>query len=166
VPGVGQAAGEGPLGERLVDARAEQHPAERDVAGVDPLGERDDVRHHAPPVDREPLAAPGEPAHHLVADEQHAVPVAQLAHPGEVAVGRHQDAVGAHDGLQHDRGDRVRAFEREHLFEVRECPLALLLGVLGVERGAIGIRAEEAHDTGDARLVGPAPRVTGQRDGA
>jgi hypothetical protein len=46
---------------------------------------------------REPLAGAAEAGHHLVADHQDAVLVAQRAHALQVAVGRHEDAVGAGD---------------------------------------------------------------------
>ena len=67
--GVGEPARERPLAERLGDRVGDDHPAERHVAGVHALGERDQVGRDAPVVDREPLAAAAEAGHHLVGDE-------------------------------------------------------------------------------------------------
>ncbi len=115
-------------------------------------------------VDGEPLSAAAEARHHLVGDEDDAIPVAQLAHARQIARRRHHDACGARDGLQHDRGDRRRSLEADHVFEVRECSLGLL-GLGGrVEMRAVEERAEEVHDAAVAVVVGPAPRVTGQVD--
>ena len=72
---------------------------------------------------REPLTGAAEADHDLVADHQDAVLVAQCAHAGQVAGRRHEHAVGAGDGLEHDRGDRVRALELDLLLEVRELSL-------------------------------------------
>src|SRR5438477_293865 len=80
--------------------------AQRHVAGVHALGEADEVRGDTPVVDGEPLAAPAEPGHHLVADHDDAVAVAQRPHPRQVAVRGHEDAVRADDGLEDDGGDR------------------------------------------------------------
>ena len=74
-------------GERLGDPLADDHATERDVAGVDTLGEGDEVGGDAPAIDGEPLAAPTEAGHHLVGDHHDAVLVAQRPDPGEVAVG-------------------------------------------------------------------------------
>ena len=68
-------------------------------------------------------------------------------------------------GLEHDRGDRCRALEPDHVVEVLQRPLAhSCSSVLGVERRAVEVRPEEVHDTAVAVVVGPAPRVAGQVD--
>ena len=162
--GVGQPAVEHPLLERLVDRVVDDHAAERDVTGVDALRERDQVRRDAPVVDGEPLAAAAEAGHDLVGDHHDAELVAQPANPGEVARRRHQDAVGADHRLQDDRGDRRRALERDQVAQVCQRALGLLLRRGGVERRAVGVRAEVAHDAGHAGLVRPAPRVAGHGD--
>ena len=59
------------------------------------------------------------PGHHLVEDEQDAVPVADLADGGEVARRRHEHAVGAGDGLEDHRGDGLRALVLQDLLQVR-----------------------------------------------
>jgi uncharacterized protein YyaL (SSP411 family) len=99
---VGQAAGVRPLPERLRDAAADDDATQWHIPGVDPLGEADEIGRHAPVVDREPLAAACEPGHDLVAHHHDAVPVAEVPDAGEVAVGRNEDAVRAHDRLEDD----------------------------------------------------------------
>ena len=56
------------------------------------------------------LAGAAKTAHHLVADQQDAVAVAQRAHALQVPGRRDDDPVGAGDGLQQDGRDRLRAF--------------------------------------------------------
>ncbi len=91
------------------------------------------------------------PGHHLVGDEHDAVLVAELTHALEVAVGRHEDAVGADHRLEDDRRHRVRALDHEGVAQVLEGPVALLLLALGVEGRAVGVGTPEVHD---ARLAG------------
>jgi hypothetical protein len=79
-------------------------------------------------LDGEPLAAPAEAGHHLIGDHHDAVPVAQVAHAGQVARRRHQDAVGAHHRLEHDGGHRVGALDHQRVGQVLQGPLGLLLG--------------------------------------
>ena len=67
-----------------------------------------EVGHDLPVVDGEPLAGAPEAAHDLVADQQDAVPGAELAHALQVAVGRDEDAVGADHGLDDEGGDGLR----------------------------------------------------------
>ena len=64
---------------------ADEHAAERRVAGRHALGEGDHVGLVAEPVGAEPGAEAAERADHLVGHEQHAVAVADLPHPLEVA---------------------------------------------------------------------------------
>ena len=78
-------------------ALRDDHAAERHVAGVHALRERDEVGRDIPAIDREPLAAPAEAGHHLVGDHHDAELVADRADAREVAVGRHEDAVRADD---------------------------------------------------------------------
>ena len=157
--GIGEAARIGRARERSGDRSRDDHAAERHVTGVDALGERDEVGGDAPPVDREPLAAPAEAGHHLVGDHHDAVLVADRAHAREVTVGRDEDAVGADDRLEDDRRDVVRPFEHQDFAQVRERTLALLGLGRGMERRAIEIRAPVVHDSGDAGLAEPTARA-------
>ena len=105
---VGEPTGEEAVLDRLVDVVAHGHRAERDVAGVDPLRGRDDVRDDVPVVAGEPAARAAPARHHLVEDQQDPVAVADLADRLQVAVRRDDDPVRPGDRLEDDRGDRVR----------------------------------------------------------
>ena len=164
VPGVGEPTGVGPVGEGGSDPVGDQHPAERHVARVHPLGEGDQVGRDAPPVDGEPLAAAAEAGHHLVGDQQHAELVADRPHPGQVAVRGDQDAVGADHRLRDDRGDRVRALDHQRVPQVLQGPGALLGLGLRVEGRPVEVGTPVVDDTGRTRFGGPPPRVAGQGD--
>ena len=159
-----------PAGEELVahpvgDMRPEDHRAERDVARVDPLRHRDDVRDDVPVLAREPAAGPAEARHHLVEDEQDPVAVAHLADRLEVAVRRRDDAVRPGHGLQEHRGDGLRPLVLEDLLEVRRARAdRARIGMPG--GAAVRVRVEHADDAGHPGLVRPPPRVAGQRDSA
>ena len=71
-------------------------------------------------VDGEPGPGAAKAGHDLVADQQDPVAVAQRSDALEVALGRDDHAVGSCNGLEQDGGDRLRAFERNDLLEVRE----------------------------------------------
>ena len=94
--------------ERLAHRGADDHAADLLIAGRDRLGERDHVRRDPEVVRREPGAEAPEPGDHLVEDEQRAVPVAQRAHLGEVAVARWPHAAGALHRLGEHSGDLAR----------------------------------------------------------
>ena len=86
--------------------------------------------------------------------------VAELADAREVAGRRDQDAGGADDGLDEDRGDRRRALELDDLLEVlRARARDSCSSVVGPERRAVGVRAEEVH-------VPVVPYSFGQRRGS
>ena len=122
VAGVGEPAGERPLGERVGDRAADDHAAERHVAGVDALGEADQVGRDAPAVDGEPLAAAAEAGHHLVADHHDAVPSHSSRTPaGSRRAGTRMPLVPT-TGLEHDRGDVSRALDHDHVGEVLRAP--------------------------------------------
>ncbi len=100
---------------------------------------------------------PAEAGHDLVGDHQDVVPVADLAHALDVAVGRDEDAVRADDGLEEDRGDALGALVADDVLEA--------LQALGHGSGfglSPTVRVRVADDADDARLVRPAARVAGQ----
>ena len=164
--GVGQAARVDPVAERGGDGLADDDPADRDVAGVDALGEGDEVGGHAPVLDREPLAAAREPGHHLVGDHDDAELVADRPHTGEITRRRHEHAVGADDRLEDDRGHRGGALDHDHVAQMPQRPLGLLLGAGRVERAAVGVRPPEVDDPRQPRLTRNAARVAGHRQGS
>ena len=53
----------------------------------------------------------------------------------------------------------------DHLGQVGERPVGLLLVGGGAERRAVGVRPQEVDDAGDRRLAAPAARLTGERHG-
>ena len=180
------AAGRQPARELvLVQPRAQplahHHGSERYGAAADPLGQRHDVGHDVPVLAAEPPSGAPEPGHHLVEDEQDAVPVADLTDGGEVARRRDEHAVGAGHRLQDHRGDGLGPLVLQDLLEVRAAGGdAAGVGVAGggvervcavpvvqVTRGAaVRIRVEHAHDPGHGGLRRPAPRVAGEGRGA
>ena len=76
---------------------------------ADALADGHQVRDDAPVLGRPGPAGPPEPALDLVEDEDDAVAIAQLAQPGEEAVGRDDDAAVALDRLDDDRRDAARS---------------------------------------------------------
>jgi hypothetical protein len=76
---VGEAAGEVLVTYPVGDRSADDHRAERDVARVDALRDREDVRNDVPVVDAEPLAGAAEARHHLVGDQHDPVAITDLA---------------------------------------------------------------------------------------
>ena len=139
----------------------DDHRAERDVAGVDALRDGEDVRHDVPVLAREPLARAPEPGHHLVEDEDDAVPVADLADRLEVAVRRDDDAVRPRDRLQDHRGDVLRALVLEDLLEVR-CAGADRARIGMADGAAVRVGVEHPDDARDAGLDRPAARIAGE----
>ncbi len=108
-------------------------------------------------VDGKPATRPPEACHDLIADHQDVVAGADLAHALDVAVRRDEDPVGAHDRLEEDRRDRVRALVADDVLEALEAlghrPRLLLAP-------AVGVRV--ADDADEAGLVRPAAGVPGQ----
>src|SRR2546426_1748697 len=110
------------LGER--DLLTGDHAAQREAA-AEALPHRENVRQHALVLDREhPPRAP-EAGDHLVADEERAQFVGQLAQLLQVAGGRDHVAGGALDRLYQDRGDVLRGLDLDLLpQELDAMPLA------------------------------------------
>ena len=108
-------------------------------------------------IDREPAPGPAEPGHHLVADHQDPVAVAQLAHALDVAIGRDQDAVRPDDRLEEHGGDRVRPLVADDVLEALQ-RLRHGTGFCLSPAMRIGV-ADDADQPG---LVRPAARVAGE----
>ena len=83
------------LGDLVVDTGA----AQGEVARGDRLGVLDHVGLDAPVFQAPHPPGPSESGDHLVGDQQHAVPVADIPHHGPVLVARHRRAGGLCDGL-------------------------------------------------------------------
>ena len=101
------------------------------------------------------------PAHHFVANHEDAVLVAELAHALEVAVRRHEHAVGARHRFENERGNGLRAFELDDLLERRQASI----GRVPAPFDAV-VRIEKMDHARHPRFVGPAPGIAGQRAGA
>ncbi len=106
------------LEKRFGEEVAADHRAERRVPARETLGARDDVGEVVVALAAEHRAEPAERADHLVGHEQHAVPVADLAHTREVAVGRNEAAAGVLHRFEEHRGDRLRSFEEDALLDL------------------------------------------------
>ncbi len=186
VAGVGVTVKEGlQLGEvaeeRLVDALAGERRGERQVAAGEALRDAHEVGRDVLLLAGEHRPRAAEAGGDLVADQQHAVLVAQLAHGAQVAVGVREDARGAlHERLDDDRRDvpGVLAQQRRHVLAVAG------LGLPGLEQQRAEVRVEEVDaadrdradrvavvavaqaDEAGARLAAMAPILKGhlQRD--
>ena len=159
VTGVREPPGIDPLVEGGGDRVRNDDAAERDVPRVHAFGEADQVRANVPVLDREPFATPPESGHDLVGDEHDAVLIAQCPDPGEVAGGRHENAVRTHHRLEDDRGDGVRTFEHDELGEVRQRAFTLFGFGGGVKRRSVEVRTEVVDHTGYRRFARPPARV-------
>ena len=137
--------------DRFLDGAAHHDAAQRQVAGGHALGERADVGLDVPVAGGEPLARPAEAGDHLVGDEQHLVPVADLAHEREVVVGRIEHAAAAVDRLGDERRDRVGAFADDRFFQQARGGLARGLARLATLL-AVRIAGRDVHEAGHARL--------------
>ena len=152
----------GPMFEkRLGEELATDHRAEGRVPAREALGTRDDVGQVVVALAAEHRAEPAERADHLVGHEQHAVPVADLPHAREVAVGWNQTAARVLYRLQEHRGDRLRSFEDDALLDlVGDREHERLFIVLEVVSPTVGVgdvhcarreRFERCAQRGDAR---------------
>ena len=93
------------------------------------FAERDDVRHHAPVLHREPLAGAAPAREDLVGHEQNFPVVAEFPQLREEVVRRHDRAAPALDRLEDDRGSGVVDGGRQRVRVAGdERPLARLLG--------------------------------------
>ena len=109
-------------GGRVHDLRPAEHAGEREPHR-DRLGDGDQVGLDAEVLDREEPAGPCEAALHLVADEDDAVLVADLAEPFDELARRGDEAALALDGLEDDRGDVLGGDERrERPAQARPAP--------------------------------------------
>ena len=108
----------------------------------------------AVPLGAEVVAEPAERADHLVGDEQHAVAVADLAHPLEVAGRRREAAAGVLHRLQVDRGHRRRALAEDGALDLVGRPPPERLQRVAVLGRAVEVRVRHAYGPGHQRLEG------------
>src|SRR6266513_2489902 len=133
------AAGVGPrLRER--DLFASDHAAHREAA-ADPLPDREDVGEHALVLDRKHLPGAPESRDHLVADQERAQLVGELAQQLEVARRRDHVPRSALDRLDDDRRHVPRRLELDLVAqEVHAMPLARREGLAEGAAGARRVR--------------------------
>ena len=142
VTGEGEAVQErGPvLQEGLHQPVRGDHGAEGGVARRQSLGHGDDVGLVGVAVGPEPVPEASEGADDLVGDQQHAVAIADLPHPLEVARRRGEAAAGVLHGLEVHGRDRVRTLPEDGpLYFVRRPPAEGNL-VIGEDRGPVEVR--------------------------
>ena len=137
----------GPLHERLRDRIRHDHGSHRRVGRRDPLGRRDDVGLVAVALAPEPVAEPAPRADDLVGDQQHAVPVADLPDPLEVAVLWNDAPTGVLHGLEDHRRDRVGALEQDPLLDGVGRPERV-----AILRPAVGVRVRHVAAARRERL--------------
>ncbi len=99
----------------------------------------------------EPVAETPEGADHLIGDEQHAVPVADLAHPGEVALRRREGPTGVLHRFEVDGGDGLGPL---HLDPLRDVVGAVeRAGVeVGARVAAVAVGVAHLHRAGHERF--------------
>src|SRR5947207_2916217 len=112
----------------------------------------------------EPFSGSAEAAHHFVADEEDSVTIADLAQALEIAIRRDDDAVRSCDRLDENRGDGLRSFVHQCLFDLVEAATRehLVAVALAIEMAAVFVGIEKANDAGKSWFICPAARIAGQ----
>ncbi|MNQ47493.1 hypothetical protein D3C85_613380 [compost metagenome] len=131
---------------------ADDHPAHRQIAAGQALGDRHQVRFQAVVLAAEPLAGAPEAADHLVDDEQDGVFGEDLAHLRPVAVRRDDHPAGALDRLGDEGGDILLADLEDLLLQLVRGPLA---EGLRIHRAAFAVPVGlgDVLDAGDRQVA-------------
>ncbi len=135
---------------------------QRDVPAGQALPEHEDVRPGVGELGCEEAAGAAEAGDDLVEDEDDVVPVAQGPERREVVVRRDHDAGGHQDRLGDQGGDRLGAFELDHLLDEPDVGGADLGGI-DVEGWAVGVGRVEMDEAGRERLVRAPARAPAAR---
>ena len=107
----------------MIDGGAEGH-----IASGKALRDGHDIRLDLVMRERPPGSAAAGTAHHFVGDQNHSVPIADVAHQARVAIGgRHNAARGADDRLE-DEGRHVARAKAQNLFLQLPCAMLSNLG--------------------------------------
>ena len=150
--------------EGLGDLVREEHAAERRVAGGHALGARDDVRLEAEAGRAEPLAEAAVAGDDLVAAEQDAVAVADLAQRLRVARRRHEAAAGVLHGLDDHHRHAVGALGQDLLLDRLGGMDARVAG-LAADGAVAAVGVRDVARIAEQRLEGRAGRRdAGQRE--
>src|SRR5688572_33066564 len=85
----------------------DNHRAQWNISGSNPLRRCDDIRHHIPVIHRKPFAGAAPSAHHFVGNQQNPIFVTDLAHPRPVIVRWDDESVRSSYAFEEDRGNLV-----------------------------------------------------------
>ncbi len=151
---------------RVDDLLLREHGADRLEAAAQALGDRDQIRDDAFLRARVQRPRATHPAHHLVEDEQHAVPVADLPHRLEVTGHRYQHAGRRPADSLGDEGEHgVRACRDDRLLELGGEPPTVVLRRLVVPLVAVGIARCDVGDVDQQRAeLCPSPCIAADRE--
>ena len=136
-----------------------EHRADRLVAAAEPLGDRLDVGRDAFLLPRMQRAGAAHAAHHLVEDQERAMPVADLAHRAEISLRRrHAAGRGADHGLGDERRHRIGAEAPEFGLQLggeprHEIRLGFVVALFMIGKG----RRDMAERVRQQRRIGFAP---------
>jgi hypothetical protein len=137
--------------ERLGHLVGHHHPAQRCISGGEALGHGDHVGLRTHPLGPEVGAEAAEGADHLVGHQEHAVAVADLPHPLEVAGGRGEATARVLHRFEEHRRNGVGALPQNGPLDV----VGALEGARGArcaERAAISIGVLHVDAAGHQRL--------------
>lgn len=146
-----------PPPQPLHDLLPDQHPRNRRIPAPKPLPHRHDIRPHPFLLEREIRPRPPHPAHHLVQNHQHPVPIAHAPHGAEIPRRRgHTPARRADDRLRYKRyHPALRQLGVQLPRQPRHVVRSALLRALVLIR----VRgADEGDIRGQKRLEGHFPR--------
>ena len=145
--------------DRVVHLARGRHEPERPVARRGALGGHEEVGLDAEVGHAEPLAGPPEPGHHLVRDEQRAVPPADVGDRGPVAARRLDGGErGPDDRLGDERGDGPGPGHREGLVQLVDERLRRAQRLRPGVVAAVRVRGADVAEAPEPRLVRAAQR--------
>ena len=155
-------------GHRVDDLLLREHGADRLVAAAQALRDRHEVGHDAFLLARVQRPGAAHPAHHLVQDQQDAVPVADLAHRLEIAGdGQQRARRRAADGLGDERDHAPFAARADRRVELGGEPCAVGRVALVVAPIAVRVaRCDVLHVDQQRRELLPSPGVAADRERA
>ncbi len=157
VAGIGEAVHDRPVFRRGVlqhipDLVRDHRGRDREIGAGDALGQGHDIGLELVEPGGEPRAGAPEPGDHLVGDEEDVVLGEDCLNLLEVALGRQEDAAGAHDRLGDEGGDGIGALALDHLLEIADHAVGegdLVLARLAV---TVEMRAGGVEDALDRQI--------------
>ena len=144
---------------RLEHVAARRGESERPVTTRRAFARDEDVGPHPPVIETEPTACAPEPGHHLVGDQQDAVPAAHLGHRRPVVVrGNRRGQGGTGHGLRDERGNVGRPDLPDRPVERLRVRRTAGERVRG-HRAAVLVRRVDVREPAEPRLVRCAQRL-------